>query len=33
VYVNYLRKKIDKGYDTKLIQTAKGMGYVIKEEI
>ena len=33
VYVNYLRKNIDKGYDTKLIQTAKGMGYVIKEEI
>jgi len=31
VYVNYLRKKIDKGHSTKLIQTAKGMGYTIKE--
>jgi DNA-binding response OmpR family regulator len=31
VYVNYLRKKIDKGYSSKLIQTAKGMGYTIKE--
>lgn len=33
VYVNYLRKKIDRGHSTKLIQTAKGLGYVIKEEI
>ncbi len=33
VYVNYLRKKIDKGHATKLIQTAKGLGYIIKEEI
>lgn len=33
VYVNYLRKKIDKGYTTKLIQTVVGMGYVIKEEV
>jgi DNA-binding response OmpR family regulator len=32
VYVNYLRKKIDNGYDTKLIHTVFGMGYIFKEE-
>lgn len=31
VYVNYLRKKIDKGYNTKLIHTVIGMGYIMKE--
>lgn len=31
VYVNYLRKKIDKDQDTKLIHTVIGMGYVLKE--
>jgi len=30
VYITYLRKKIDKPFNTKLIQTMKGMGYVIK---
>lgn len=30
VYINYLRKKIDKPYKTKLIHTIKGLGYVIK---
>ncbi|MHA3788183.1 response regulator transcription factor [Flavobacterium hauense] len=30
VYINYLRKKIDKPYNTKLIHTIKGLGYVIK---
>jgi len=30
VYINYLRKKIDKPYSTKLIHTIKGLGYVIK---
>ncbi|MDX6183600.1 response regulator transcription factor [Flavobacterium sp. Fl-77] len=30
VYINYLRKKIDKPYATKLIHTIKGLGYVIK---
>jgi len=30
VYINYLRKKIDKPYDTKLIHTIKGLGYVVK---
>lgn len=31
VYVNYLRKKIDKGFNTKLIHTVIGMGYIMKE--
>ena len=30
VYINYLRKKIDKPYNTKLIQTIKGFGYLIQ---
>jgi len=30
VYINYLRKKIDKPYPNKLIHTIKGLGYVIK---
>ena len=32
VYVNYLRNKVDKGYDKKLIHTVVGMGYVLREE-
>jgi DNA-binding response OmpR family regulator len=32
VYINYLRKKIDKPYNTKLIQTIKGFGYLIPNE-
>lgn len=31
VYINYLRNKIDKGYDKKLLHTVVGMGYVLKE--
>lgn len=31
VYVNYLRNKIDKNFEPKLIQTVVGMGYVVKE--
>ncbi len=31
VYVNYLRKKIDKDMSNKLIHTVIGMGYVLKE--
>lgn len=27
VYINYLRKKIDEGFDTKLIHTVRGAGY------
>lgn len=32
VYVNYLRKKIDKDASQKLIHTAVGLGYVLKEK-
>lgn len=32
VYVNFLRKKIDKDFDKKLIHTMVGMGYIMKEE-
>jgi heavy metal response regulator len=32
VYVNYLRKKIDTGFEPKLIHTVRGAGYVLKEE-
>lgn len=32
VYINYLRKKIDNKFDTKIIQTVIGMGYVIKDK-
>lgn len=31
VYINYLRNKIDKPFDDKLIQTQVGMGYILKE--
>ena len=30
VYINYLRKKVDKGFDIKLIHTVVGMGYIVK---
>ncbi len=32
VYVNFLRKKVDKEFERKLIQTMVGMGYVIKSD-
>ncbi len=32
VYINYLRKKIDKDFDTKLIHTRSGMGFILKSE-
>jgi two-component system copper resistance phosphate regulon response regulator CusR len=31
VYVNYLRNKIQKGFDKKLIHTVIGMGYILKD--
>jgi two-component system copper resistance phosphate regulon response regulator CusR len=31
VYVNYLRKKMDNGFDEKLIHTVIGMGYALRE--
>ena len=30
VYVNYLRNKMDKNFDTKIIQTVVGMGYILR---
>jgi DNA-binding response OmpR family regulator len=32
VYINYLRKKIDKNFDKKLIHTKSGMGFILKAE-
>jgi DNA-binding response OmpR family regulator len=32
VYINYLRSKIDKGFNPPLIHTIIGMGYVLREE-
>ncbi|HJB24988.1 MAG TPA: response regulator transcription factor [Firmicutes bacterium] len=32
VYIRYLRKKIDEGYENKLIHTVRGHGYVLKED-
>lgn len=32
VYINYLRKKIEKPFDSKIIDTIIGMGYVIKDK-
>lgn len=32
VYVNYLRKKIDHGFQKKLIHTIRGSGYIMKDE-
>lgn len=33
VYINFLRKKIDKDFDTKLIHTKVGYGYYLKAEV
>ena len=33
VYINYLRKKIDKDFDTKLIHTKSGLGFIFKAEL
>lgn len=32
VYINYLRKKVDKDYTVKLIHTKSGMGFIFKTE-
>lgn len=32
VYISYLRRKVDKGYDKKLIHTKSGMGFILKED-
>jgi DNA-binding response OmpR family regulator len=31
VYVNYLRSKVDKNYETKLIHTVVGVGYMMEK--
>ena len=31
VYINHLRKKIDKNFDQKLIHTVRGVGYILKD--
>lgn len=32
VYINYVRNKVDKPFEQKLIQTHVGMGYILKEK-
>ncbi len=32
VYINYLRKKIEKNFDQKLIHTKSGMGFILKSD-
>jgi DNA-binding response OmpR family regulator len=32
VYIGYLRRKIDKGFDKKLIHTVWGTGWVLRED-
>jgi DNA-binding response OmpR family regulator len=32
VYVGYLRKKIDRGHSSKLIHSARGFGYMLREQ-
>ena len=33
VYIRYLRKKVDEGFDKKLIHTVRGAGYVMREPL
>lgn len=32
VYINFLRGKIDKGYDKKIIRTVRSVGYIVRDE-
>ncbi len=32
VYINYLRNKMDKGFDKQLIHTVRGSGYILRDE-
>jgi DNA-binding response OmpR family regulator len=32
IYIHYLRNKIDKGFDRKLLRTVRGMGYAIRAD-
>ena len=33
VYINYLRKKIDKSFERKLIHTKPGVGFVLSDKL
>jgi len=33
VYINYLRKKVDQGFERKLIHTVRGVGYQIADQV
>lgn len=33
VYMSYLRKKVDAGFEKKLIHTVRGVGWVLREEV
>jgi DNA-binding response OmpR family regulator len=33
VYIHYLRNKVDKGYDKKLIYTVRSLGYIMKDSL
>ena len=33
VYINYLRKKIDRDFEPKLIHTKAGMGFILTDKI
>ncbi len=32
IYIHYLRNKVDKGFDQKLLRTVRGMGYAIRAD-
>jgi len=32
VYINYLRDKVDKEFETKLIHTRQGMGFILESK-
>ncbi|MNN85480.1 Response regulator ArlR [compost metagenome] len=31
VYIRYLRMKVDEGYESKLIHTVRGSGYILRD--
>lgn len=33
VYINYIRKKVDKDFDRKLIHTKPGVGFIFSDKI
>jgi DNA-binding response OmpR family regulator len=32
VYINYLRNKLDRGFETRLIHTVRGVGYILRSQ-